>query len=386
MASDQQKQKGGVTGAYYGWERTSWFAAEAHEPKEQHSFRRGNWFEAVARECANVSENAGLLDLTPFTKFEISGTGAEAFLDSFSPNRVPTKIGGITLAHPLTPKGGVAWEFSMVRLDEELFYLMCPAMAEQLIDDYLRVRKPLDGSVAIANITKEWGCLVLVGPRSRDILTRLTDADLSNEAFPWFTGQEIQVGNADVRALRMNFVGELGWELHHPIGQQAELYKALFDAGHQFGLKDFGLRAMDSMRLEKGYAMWGVDMTSEFSALEAGLSWFVKFDKGEFEGRGALLGQKERGIPYQLKALELDTDNVDAISMEPVYCDGELIGQVSSGGYGHRIQKSIALAYLKSDKVQQGTELEVQILNERIAARVIPLCSYDPDNLLLKGY
>jgi len=378
------RNKGGVMGAYYGWERPAWFAPQGITAEENHSFRRGNWFEPVAAECRNVQENVGLLDLSPFTKFEVSGAGAHAWLESISPNRIPVEAGGVALAHPLTAEGGVAWEFSVTRLQDGRYYLMAPAVAELLIEDWLRVRLPKDGSVTLDNTTEQWGTLVLAGPKARQVLSQLTDAALDNASFPWFTGQEITVAGVPLRALRMNFVGELGWELHHPIEHQKALYDALMNAGADYGIADFGLRAMDSMRLEKGYAMWGHDLTIEFSLLEANLSWFAKLDKGEFEGREALINEKAAGLEYQLCLLTLDSTDVDAsVGMEPVYAGDQLVGQVTSGGYGHRIEKSLALAYIRTDSLD--AELEVKVLGRKYPAQIAKGPLYDPKGECLKS-
>ncbi len=376
--------KNAVFGAWFGWERPSWFAPAGTEAVEQHSFRRSNWFEPVAAECLQVQNNVGVLDLSPFTKFEVSGPGALAWLGGIAPNHIPVDVGGIALAHPLTAEGGVAWEFSVTRLENGSYYLMAPAAAELLVEDWLTRRLPADGSVALKNITRDYGTLVLAGPHARKVLAKLTRADLSNEAFPWFSGQEIEVAGVPVRALRMNFVGELGWELHHPIEHQLALYDALMEAGEEWNITDFGMRAMDSMRLEKGYPMWGHDLTTEFSALEANLGFFVKFDKDEFEGRDALQRQKAAGLKRKLVVLELHSTDVDAASgMEPVYSNGEVVGQVSSGGFGHRTQKSLALAYVNMDALDR--ELEVRVLGENYKASVTRGCVYDPKSERLKA-
>ena len=380
------KARNAVFGAYYGWERPSWFAPVGTEPKEQHSFRRGNWFEAVAAECKQVQQKVGILDLSPFSKFEISSPGAHIWLESLSPNRIPTKVGGIALAHPVTSTGGVAWEFSVTLLNDGTYYMMAPAVAELLIDDWLTSRLPEDGSVVLTNITQEYGTLVLAGPDSRRVLSKITDAGLNNDSFPWFSGQEIEIAGVPVRALRMNFVGELGWELHHPIEQQQTLYDALITAGEEFDISDFGLRAMDSMRLEKGYPIWGPDLNSEFTSLESNLGYFVKFDKGDFEGKAVL---QQNNLKYKLVLLELDTDDVDAANgMEPVYVNGALVGQVSSGGYGHRTQKSLALAYLdlnKFDLKTENPEMSVKILGNHYPATITSGCIYDHKGKLLKN-
>ncbi|MEH6826305.1 MAG: FAD-dependent oxidoreductase, partial [Motiliproteus sp.] len=232
-------EKNAVFGAYYGWERPSWFAPKGMKPQEVHSFRRGNWFEPVAAECLHVQEHVGVLDLSPFTKFEVSGAGAFDYLDAMSPNKIPVEAGSIALSHPLTKEGGVAWEFSVTLLEDGRYYLMGPAVAELLIEDWLTQRLPGDGSVNLVNITQQFGTLVLAGPDSRKVLNQLTDTDLSNKAFPWFSGQEIKVAGVPVRALRMNFVGELGWELHHPIEHQLALYDALMEEGNAYQIADF---------------------------------------------------------------------------------------------------------------------------------------------------
>ncbi len=376
-----------VFGAYYGWERPSWFAPEGMEAIEQHSFRRGNWFEPVAGECLNVQNNVGLLDLSPFTKFEISGDNAFDWLQSFSPNRIPQQAGEIALSHPLTTKGGIAWEYSITLLESGAYYMMAPAIGEQLQEDWLRTRLPNDGSVSVKNITQEFGTLVIAGPNARKVLSKITDHDVSHAAFPWFSGQEITVAGVPLRALRMNFVGELGWELHHPIDQQQTLYDALHEAGKEFGIRDFGLRAMDSMRIEKGYPMWGTDLITEYTVLESNLGWFVKFDH-DFEGREALETQKEAGLTYQMVVLEIHDSEVDAASgMEPVYFDGQVIGQVSSGCYGHRTQKSLAIAYIEIAKhdmtIKDG--LTVKVLGQHYPATVTSGCVYDPKGICLKS-
>jgi len=380
----QQVEQNAVFGAYFGWERASWFAAQGDEAKELHSFRRGNWFNAVARECLHVQKHVGLLDLSPFTKFEISGSGALRWLESFSPNKIPTQVGAIALSHPLTGSGGIAWEFSITLLADGRYYMMAPAAAELLIEDWLRQRLPIDGSVNLQNITKDYATIVIAGPAARKVLSKLTDAKLSNADFAWFTGQEIDIAGVTVRALRMNFVGELGWELHHSVTQQVSLYNALKEAGAEFDIIDFGLRAMDSMRLEKGYPIWAHDLTTEHSVLEANLGYFVKMDKGDFEGKRALELQKEEGITKKLVLLEIDSPDSDAANgMEPVYVNGEVVGMCTSGGFGHRTQKSLALAYVQVDVMEQP--LSVKILGKHYLATITTGCIYDISGDLLKA-
>ena len=226
---------------------------------------------------------------------------------------------------------------------------------------------------------------MVCGPRSRDLLSKITDADLSNDGFPWLTSQRITVAGVSLLALRVNFVGELGWELHHPINQQVRLFDSIVEAGDEFGLRHFGMYAMESMRLEKSYRMWGSDLTREYSILEAGLSRFVRLKKDEFVGKEALLLQKETGVPQEFVTLEIEVTDADALGSEPIFRNVEMVGRATSGCYGHSVGKSLALAYVKSGSGDLGTELEIEILGERCSARVIPESPCDPENLKLRA-
>lgn len=382
---DRQAALGAVWGQRYGWERANWFAPEGMEPKEIYSFRRTNFFEPVRAECEAVRERVGLLDLTGFSKFEVSGPGAEAFLDGLVANRLPKKIGRIALAHVLTPKGGVKSEFTITRLAEDRFYLISGSAAERHDYDLLWRHMPQDGSVRIDNLSLSHGVLVLAGPRARDVLSKVTDADLSNAAFPWLSGQEILVDVAPVRALRVNFVGELGWELHHPLAYQNTIFDALMEAGKEYGIKLFGMRAMDSLRIEKGYRYWRVDLTTEYSALQAGLDRFIQLNKGPFIGREALVREQQQGIPRRFVTLAVDVRDADPLGNEPVYQNGQMVGRTTSGAYGYAVKKSLALAYVSPEVAAPGTKLEVEILQERFPAEVIPESPWDPENTRLRA-
>jgi dimethylglycine dehydrogenase len=235
--------------------------------------------------------------------------------------------------------------------------------------------------VTIENVTARWGVLILAGPRARDVLGRITDADLSNGAFPWFSAREIQAGSAPVRALRINFVGELGWELHHPAEYQVGLYEALRRAGEDVGLVDFGLRAMDSLRLEKAYRAWGSDINTEVTPLEAGLERFVAFDKGDFIGREALLRQRREGVRKRLATLEVDADDADCWGNEALWAGDRVAGITTSGGYGYWLGRSLAVAYLDAELARPGTRLAVEILGDRRPAVVLAEPPFDPENL-----
>ncbi len=370
----------------FGWERPAWFAVGG-EAAETFSFRRTNAFEAIARECRAVREAAGLLDLSPFSKFDVTGPGAQDYLDAIGGNRMPRKTGGIVLTHALTPDGGILSEFTVTRLGPEHFYLVSAAAAEAHDGDLLRKALPDDGSVRIENITHDYGTLVLAGPKSRDILRQLTSADLGSGAFPWLTSQKIEVAGVAVRALRVNFVGELGWELHHPVAGQLAIYDALMKAGAEHGLTPFGMRAMDSLRLEKMYRGWRTDLTTEYSLVEAGMERFVRVDKNvEFTGRQALADQAVNGAPYTLVCLEIDAADADAIALEPVFAeDGNWIGSVATGGYAHYLRKSLALAYVKSEKAVAGSAAAVDLLGEKRPAVIHTEPLYDPSNTRLRS-
>jgi dimethylglycine dehydrogenase len=383
---DRLDRLGAVWGQRYGWERPNWFAPKGVKRRDVWSFRRSNYFEHVGRECRRVRERVGLIDLTGFSKFEVSGPGAESFLDGLVANRIPAKEGRTALCHALTKSGGVRSEFTVTREGPDRFYLVSATIAERHDHDLLLKRMPGDGSVAIANVTTANAVFVLVGPRSRDVLAKLADADLSNAAFPWLAARRIHVGLAPVRAMRINFVGDLGWELHHPIEYQHHLFDALMAAGREFGIGPIGMRAMDSLRLEKSYRMWGQDLTIEYSALEAGLERFVRLDKGDFTGRDALLRQREAGVPQEFVTLEVaGVADADPIGNEPLYKDDRMVGRATAGAYGHFVGKSLALAYVERGCGAPGTGLEIEILGERKAATVIPASPYDPENRSLRA-
>ncbi len=382
---DRMKALGAVFGQKYGWERTSWFAPKGKKPVEKLSFRRSNAFEPVRAEVQAVRERVGLQDLTGFSKFEVWGPGAEAFLDRLVANKLPQKDYRTSLAHVLTPKGGIATEFTITRLGRDSFYLISAAAAHRHDYDLLLKNAPADGSVQIRDVTLDKGVLVLAGPHARDVLQKVTDADLSNAAFPWLSGKEITVGVAPVRALRVNFVGELGWELHHSLAYQNHIFDALMEAGKEFDIAPFGIRAMDSLRIEKGYRYWKVDLTADYTPFEAGLDRFVQLNKAEFRGREALVRQQQQGVPHRFVTLACETKNVDPLGNEPIYQGKKMVGRATSGAYGYTIGKSLALAYVDPAVAQPGTELKIEVLGKKYPAVVIPESPWDPENKRLRA-
>lgn len=375
---DRFRAAGAVFGVRNGWERPYWFA-RGTEPRDRPSFRRSNWFDAVGREARAVREQVGLLELSSFAKYEVHGPGAEAFLDRLCANRLP-RLGRIALSQLLTPRGTIECDVTVTRLAPERFLVLSAAVAERHDLDWLHRHAPTDASVAIEDVTPRWGVLILAGPRARDLLARVTDDDLSNGAFPWLSARTITVGSTPARALRINFVGELGWELHHPVEHQIALYETLRGAGEDLGLVDFGLRAMDSLRLEKAYRAWGADINTEVTPLEAGLERFVAFEKGDFVGRDALLRQRREGPRKRLVTLEVSAEDADCWGNEAVWAGDRVAGITTSGGYAHWLGRSLAVAYVDADLATPGTSLAVEILGDRRAVTVVAEPPFDPKN------
>ena len=407
----RMKDLGAVFGSVYGWERPNWFApqgyglseaelakpdvllnenhpavAPSEKPREKWSFRRSNYFSFVGDECRNVHDNVSLMDMSPFAKCEVSGPGAEGWLNSILTNSVPKRSGRVTLTYLLTQRGGVRAEFTLTRLGPERFYLISAAALESHDFDSLDHLLPNDMSVRIDRLTTRRGVLVIAGPRSREVLAKVADIDVSNEAFPWLAARSLSIGAARLIAMRVNFVGELGYELHHPIETQNAIFDELMRAGAPFGIKPFGIRAMDSLRLEKSYKLVGRELSIEYAALESGLERFVDFNKGPFLGRDALLAWKGAGFNNRLVTLEVQgVSDADARGSEPVTRNGEMIGRTTSGGYGWRTGKSLALAMVKPEFSAPGGELGVRILGETRRAVVIADSPYDPANKALRG-
>lgn len=383
---ERMKNLGAVFGQKFGWERPNWFAPSG-TPREDHwSFRRSKWFEHVGAECRNVAENVGLLDMTAFAKCRIEGPGAEAFLDRLVANKLPKKIGRVGLCHALTPSGGVMSEFTIQREAPDRFYLVSAGALQRIDHDWLRKHMPADGSVRMTDLTTQMGVLVLAGPKARQVLERVSDDDWSNAAFPWLSGKEVVIGMAPVKALRVNFVGELGWELHHPLEMQNHLFDTLMAAGQDLGLKPFGIRAMDSLRVEKSYRMVGAEMSIEYGAEESGLDRFVRPDKGDFIGREALLKRREEGLRWRFATLKVhDVTDADAVGNNPIHdAGGALVGRATGGNYGWRVGASLALAMLRPDMAEPGTELEMDILGTPHRVEIISESPWDPENLRLR--
>lgn len=378
---DRLSELGASWGVLNGWEFPNWYIPKGVDVDNSYSWRWTGYDKYIGEEVRAVRTAVGLVEMTPMTKFEISGPGAGRWLDGILANRLP-KVGRINLSHHLMKNGGVQAEYIVTRLAGELFYLISTPRAERWNFDELSKLLPEDGSVALRNVTNDRGCFTIVGPNARDLLQPLTEVDLSNEAFPWFTMRSGTVGLAsDVRLLRVNYEGELGWELYHPLCYQRHLLDLLLSAGQAHGLRPVGLYALESLRLEKSFKAMYRDLNPELSAWESGLDRFICVEKGDFIGRDALVQQKEKGVERRLATIAIETQGASSLAHEGVYQNGRLVGRVTSGGFAHTLGHDIALALLPLPLGVAGTALEVPILGEMRKARVVADSPYDPQSL-----
>lgn len=323
------------------------------------------------------------MDLTAFSKYQVTGSDAHSFLDRVSSGRIPSVDGRIALNYVLTDQGRIETEITVTKLAEDRFYVISGAMGEQRDLDWLVQHIGDDEDVTIDDLSTEYGVIVLVGPKARDVLSACTDADVSNEAFPFLRCQEIDVAGTSVRALRVGFTGSLGWELHMPLDHMGGVYDALLEAGAEHGIADFGSHALNSLRMEKAYLTRN-ELTHDIGPAQAGVGYFVKADKGEFVGRDHL-GDAPSGNPWKLVYLDVDAADADCLGGEGVFAGDVAIGLTTSGGYGFTVDKSLAFAYVHADHAEPGAELGVLILGEMRSATVLSEPVYDPDNVALRA-
>ena len=362
----------------FGWERPQYFG-----PAEQHTFRRSNALDAVGEEVRGTRERAGIADLTAFTKIEVTGRDAASLLERLSANKLPAKNGGIRLTHMLTPQGGIECEMTITRLSPDRFYLNSSIMGQVHDLDWLTQHVLEDETVTIRDMTNELAILAVSGPRSREIIQPLTETDLSNGAFAWLNAQEIQVAGVSCIALRVSYVGELGWELHHPIDSMLTLYDALVTSGEPHGLVHFGSYAMNEMRIEKGYKAWGSELTTEITPIEARIERFVDQSR-DFIGKDAVVARSKEQLSMVLVYCEVDTKDTECRGNEPVYSNGKLVGITTSGTWSHTSDKSLAFAYVIPELEQAGSRFDIQIMSERRDAVVLDAPVVDPQNKKLK--
>jgi glycine cleavage system aminomethyltransferase T len=365
-----------------GWERVNWY--ESNAPRGDESLRpRGwagrHWSPAVGAEHLATREAVALFDESSFAKMEIEGPGAATLLERLCDNRIARDVGQITYTQMLNERGGIECDFTVARLGEELFQIVTGTAFGNHDREWIRKHLPGDGSVAVRDVTSAWACFGIWGPRAREVLAPLTPQDLSNEAFPYMAIRETTVGNVPVRALRVTYVGELGWEIYCPSEYGLGLWQTLWQAGVEHGIVAGGYRAIDSLRLEKGYRVWGADITPDETPYEGGVGFCVKLDKqGGFIGREALVAARGSGPRTRLCCLTLSDPRSVALGNEPVRIDGEIRGRVTTGGYGYTVGKSIAYAYLPPGLTEPETPVQVEIFGDWIAGQIAPEPLFDP--------
>ncbi len=381
---EYQKQANASFGDYLGWECPNWFAPKGEEPLETPTWRRSNAFEHVKRECLHVRDHVGLLDLTRFAKTKITGPGSEAWLNGLTCQKIPAKIGKIALTPILDEQGRFKTDMTVTKTGESDYFLVTASVGKRHDHHLFLNELPGDGSVQMQDLTYSMGCFVIVGPKSRELLEKVCYGDVSNESLPYAASKEMYVGRIKCLVNRINYVGELGYEIFHPIEQQIPLYLNLMDAGQEVQLEMVGMYAMESMRLEKCFLGWKSEETVHHNPLETNIAWTVKWNK-DFRGKAALKKVKDEGVKQKLAALVVEATDADALGYNALYKDGRYLGMTSAGGYGHRIDKSIALGYVLPEYAEPGTALEVNILGRNRKAEVVSMPMYDPDNSRMKS-
>ncbi|WP_416370229.1 FAD-dependent oxidoreductase [Tritonibacter mobilis] len=374
---DTLKAKGAVFEEVYGFERPRWFATEGVAQEDHYSFRRTAVDDVVAAEVKAVRERVGIMDVTAFTKVLVEGQGAYELLDRLTANRMPQKVGSITLTHMLNRRGRIELETTIVRMAEDRFYLVCAAFFEQRLLDHLAAHRE-GAEVTVTALSDQWGALSLNGPKARSVLQGCTSARLDNGAFRWLSAQQIEIAGHSVWAFRMSYAGELGWELHMPFDAMSDVYAALWAAGEAFGIADYGSFAMNVMRMEKGFKGAG-ELTNEVTLAEADVLRFARTDKS-YLGKEQTLNTD---LPWVCAYLEIEPDGeIDGHGGEAVLLGGEVVGSVASIVFGHTVGKILAFAYIKPRAAVPGTGLEVVIHGAARAACVLGEPAYDPQSLL----
>jgi 4-methylaminobutanoate oxidase (formaldehyde-forming) len=370
-----------VFGEKAGWERANWLEANAaagSEARRPRGFAGRYWSPAIEAEHVATRERAGLFDETSFSKFEVVGPGALALLQRLTDNDVDRPVGAVTYTSVLNARGGIECDFTVTRLAADRFRIVTGSAFGTHDRGWIARHLPRDGSVYLTDVTGAYACLGLFGPRARDILAAVTDADVSNAGFPYLTAREVAVGRAPVLAARVTYVGELGWELYTPTEYGLEVWDTLWGAGRPHGLVAAGYRAIDSLRLEKGYRYWSADITPDDTPYEAGLGFAVRLGKGDFLGREVLARQKAEGVRRKLACLTLADPLAIALGGEPVRVAGQVVGRVTSGGFGYSVGCSIAYAYLPAGLVTPGTEVAVEVFGDWIPGAVAAEPLWDP--------
>jgi len=388
---ERLKAHGAVFGSKLGWERPNWFAPGGTEPKDVYSMGRQNWFSAVGEEHRHVREAVGIFDQSSFAKYEMSGPDAGKALDWICANDVAKPAGRLTYTQLLNSRGGIEADLTVARLSDDRFYIVTGTGFRTHDLGWIADHVPAGLDVTLTDVTEDFGTLSLMGPRARDVLAAVTAADVSNAAFPFGHVREIAIAGERVRALRVTYVGELGWELHVPIGATGIVFDALMAAGAPFGIRPVGYRALESLRLEKGYRAWGSDITPNDTPFEAGLGWAVKLRKDmDFLGRTALEGARGEPRRKAFAGFTVDDPDIVLVGRETILRDGEPVGYLTSGGYGYTLGKNIGYGYVRraegiDEGFLTGGRYELVVATERTPATIHLEPLYDPAGARVKG-
>jgi sarcosine dehydrogenase len=385
---DRLVARGAVFGSKLGWERPNWFAPKGVEPRDIYSMGRQNWFGPVGEEHHHVRAHAGLFDQSSFAKYELSGLGAPEALEAICANRVARDVGRLTYTQLLNSRGGIEADLTVARMTDDFFYIVTGTGFRTHDFGWIADHLPATGT-SFRDVTEDWGTLSLMGPKARDILARVTKADISNAALPFGSAREIVIAGASVRALRVTYVGELGWELHIPIKEMAAVYDALMAADPE--LRPVGYRALESLRLEKGYRAWSSDITPNDTPFEAGLGWALKLKSDTaFIGRAALEQSQAKPPGKMFAGFTVDAPEAVLLGRETILRDGAPVGYLTSGGYGYSVGKSIGYGYVRrqegvtEDWLHRGTYALV-IAGETSPADLVLRPLFDPEGLRIRG-
>ncbi len=373
-----------VFGSKLGWERPNWFAPEGMEAKDVYAMGRQNWFEPVGDEHKHVREAVGVFDQSSFAKYEMAGKDAQKALDFICANDVSKPAGRLTYTQLLNTRGGIEADLTVARLADNKFYIVTGTGFRTHDLAWIGDHIPSGLDARLVDVTEQFGTLSLMGPNARKVLEAVTDADVSNAAFPFGHVREIEIAGATVRALRVTYVGELGWELHGPIGATGEVFDALMAAGKPHGIRPVGYRALESLRLEKGYRAWGSDITPNDTPFEAGLGWAVKLRKDtDFLGRKPLEKLGNAPLTKRLACFTVDDKNVVLVGRETILRDGQPVGYLTSGGYGYTVGKNIGFGYVRNaggvdDAFLTGGNYELVVAMQRVPATIHLEPLFDP--------
>jgi 4-methylaminobutanoate oxidase (formaldehyde-forming) len=382
---DRLKARGAVFGSKLGWERPNWFAPAGTEPRDIYSMGRQNWFDLVGDEHRQVRESVGIFDQSSFAKYEVRGKDAAAVLNAIAANNVDRPAGRLTYTQLLNSRGGIEADLTMARLADDHFYIVTGTGFRTHDLAWIVDHIPAGADAAVDDVTEQFGTLSLMGPRARDVLAAITSADVSTAAFPFGHVRTLPIAGHDVRALRVTYVGELGWELHIPFAAIGDVFDMLMAAGAPHRIRPVGYRALESLRLEKGYRAWGSDITPNDTPFEAGLGWAVKLKSNlPFLGRDALVAQQGKPLRKTLATFTTERDDIVLLGRETILRDGRFAGYLTSGGYGYTIGKPIGLGYIRHPDPATG-RYELVVANERVAAQVHFAPLFDPENASVKA-